>query len=75
LFNVNVNVNGNFNIKFNGNINVNINVNINGNISNCFSLFGYGLKSLCLFASNINMAAATETFIESMAPCMGILIF
>ena len=33
------------------------------------------MKFRCLFASNIKIPAATETFIESMAPCIGMIIF
>ena len=35
----------------------------------------YYLNSLCLLASKITIAAATETFIESILPCIGILMF
>ena len=33
------------------------------------------LNNRCLFASNKTMAAATETFIESILPCIGMFMF
>ena len=35
---------------------------------------GY-LNPLCLFASNMRIAAETETFIESITPAIGIMMF
>lgn len=39
------------------------------------AIFRIYWKSRCLFASKIRIPAATDTFIESIFPCMGILIF